>query len=108
MYLSKDFTEMRQSGTNEGIDMRKLYINEKSAALHSGSALATQYCSEENTSRYISVEDIISTLQAEANKIAGDLMANELSPSPEAEIDRRYHIGKWDKLNELLYLFSNV
>lgn len=108
MYLSKDFTGMYPSNTNEDIEVnentRKLYINEKSIALHNGTALATQYCSEENTSAYISVEDIIDTLQTEANRIAGNLMVDEMKG--ESEMDRRYNIGKWEKLNELITVFK--
>lgn len=109
MYLSKDFTGIYPSNTNEDIevnDMRKLFINEKSAALHNGYALATQYGSEENTSAYISIEDIIDTLQTEANRIAGNLMVDEMKG--ESEMDRRYNIGKWEKLNELIDYFKSV
>lgn len=108
MYLSKDFTGFNTNEDKEvNEDMRKLYINEKSAALHNGSALATQYCSEENTSAYISAEDIISTLQTEANRIAGDLMAKDIKGETE-KVNWTYHIGKWEKLNELIDYFKSV
>lgn len=83
-------------------DMRKYYINERYADSHSGNAIASTYSTDGLDAVYISLEDIINTLQAEANEIAGILMTNELSPSPETETDRRYSIGRWDKLNELI------
>ena len=33
---------------------------------------------------------------------------DEITPSPETETDRRYLIGKWDKLNELINLFKGL
>lgn len=87
--------------------MKKIFINEVSANKHNGFALASNYAIDEKDSAYVSVEDIINTLQNEANVIAGDLMSGELKPSPENEIDRRYAIGKWDKLNELIYTLKN-
>lgn len=83
-------------------DMRKYYINERYADSHNGNAIASTYSTDGLDAVYISVEDIINSLQAEANEIAGNLMTNELSPSPETETDRRYSIGRWDKLNELI------
>ena len=87
--------------------MRKIYIDETKASRCNGYALATNYAIEEKDAAYISLQDIIETLQNEANTIAGDLMNQELNPSPENEIDRRYAIGRWEKLNELIYLFKN-
>ena len=87
--------------------MRKIYIDETKASRCNGYALATNYALEEKDAAYVSLEDIINTLQNEANTIAGDLMNQELNPSPENEIDRRYAIGRWEKLNELIYLFKN-
>lgn len=87
--------------------MRKIFINEVNASRCNGYALASINAIEEKDSAYVSVEDIIDTLQIEANAIAGDLMSNEMSPSPNGEIDRRYAIGKWDKLNELIYALKN-
>lgn len=87
--------------------MRKIFINEVDANKHNGFALAGNYTIDEKDSAYVSVEDMIDTLQNEANEIAGDLMAKELNPSPENEIDRRYAIGKWDKLNELICVLKN-
>lgn len=87
--------------------MKKVYINEKSASMRYGFVLASNNgIIEEGDKTYASVEDIINTLQNEANVIAGDLMSKEMNPSPENEIDRRYAIGKWDKLNELITLFK--
>jgi len=83
-------------------DMRKYYINERYADSHNGNAIASTYSTDGLDAVYISVEDVVNSLQAEANEIAGDLMAKELNPSPENEIDRRYSIGRWDKLNELI------
>ena len=83
--------------------MRKIFINEVNASRCNGYALASDCAIEEKDSAYASVEDMINSLQTEANAIAGDLMSNELNPSPETEMDRRYLIGKWDKLNELIY-----
>ena len=87
--------------------MRKIYIDETKASRCNGYALATNYALEEKDAAYVSLEDIINTLQNEANTIAADLMNQELNPSPENEIDRRYAIGRWEKLNELIYLFKN-
>lgn len=87
--------------------MRKIFIDETKASRCSGYALATNYAVEEKDAAYVSLEDIINTLQNEANAIAADLMTQELKPSPENELDRRYAIGRWDKLNELIYLFKN-
>lgn len=87
--------------------MRKIFINEVDANRCNGYALASNYAIDEKDSAYVSVRDMINTLQNEANIIAGDLMSGELKPSPENEIDRRYAIGKWDKLNELIYALKN-
>ena len=88
--------------------MKKIFINETKAAMCGGYALAANYAVDEKDSAYISLEDIIETLQNEANAIAGDLLSQELtSTSPENEFDRRYYIGRWDKLNELINLFKN-
>ena len=87
--------------------MKKIFINETKAAMCGGYALAANYAVDEKDSAYISLEDIIETLQNEANTVAGDLMSQELNPSPENEFDRRYAIGRWDKLNELINLFKN-
>jgi hypothetical protein len=87
--------------------MRKIYIDETKASRCNGYALATNYAIEEKDAAYISLQDIIETLQNEANTIAADLMNQELNPSPENELDRRYAIGRWEKLNELIYLFKN-
>ena len=87
--------------------MRKIYIDETKATRCNGYALATNYAIEEKDAAYISLQDIIETLQNEANTIAGDLISQELNPSPENELDRRYAIGRWEKLNELIYLFKN-
>ena len=87
--------------------MRKIFINEINANRHNGYTLASNYAIDEKDSAYVSVEDMINTLQNEANAIAGDLMSKEMNPSPESEIDRRYAIGKWDKLNELIYALKN-
>lgn len=87
--------------------MRKIFINEVNANKCNGYALASNYAIDEKYCAYVSVEDIINTLQNEANKIAGDLMANEMNPSPDGELDRRYSIGKWDKLNELISELKN-
>ena len=87
--------------------MRKIYIDETKASRCNGYALATNYAIEEKDAAYVSLEDIINTLQNEANMIAADLMNQELNPSPENELDRRYAIGRWEKLNELIYLFKN-
>ena len=87
-------------------DMRKYYINERYADSHSGNAIASTYNTDGLDAVYISLEDIINTLQAEANEIAGILMTNELSPSPETETDRRYSIGRWDKINELINMLK--
>lgn len=87
--------------------MRKIFIDETKASRCNGYALATNYAIEEKDAAYVSLEDIINTLQNEANAIAADLMTQELNPSPENELDRRYAIGRWDKLNELIYLFKN-
>lgn len=87
--------------------MRKIFINEVDASRRNGYALAGNYAIDEKDSAYVSVEDMINTLQNEANIIAGDLMSKEMNPSPDGEIDRRYAIGKWDKLNELIYTLKN-
>lgn len=87
--------------------MRKIFIDETKASRCNGYALATNYAAEEKDAAYVSLEDIINTLQNEANTIAADLMNQELNPSPENELDRRYAIGRWEKLNELIYLFKN-
>lgn len=87
--------------------MRKIFIDETKASRCSGYALATNYAFEEKDAAYVSLEDIINTLQTEANTIAADLMNQEMNPSPENELDRRYAIGRWEKLNELIYLFKN-
>ena len=87
--------------------MRKIFLDETKASRCNGYALAANYAVDEKDSAYISLEDIIETLQNEANAIAGDLMSQELNPSPENEFDRRYYIGRWDKLNELINLFKN-
>jgi len=87
--------------------MRKIFIDETKASRCSGYALASNYAVEEKDAAYVSLEDIINTLQNEANAIAADLMNQELNPSPENELDRRYAIGRWEKLNELIYLFKN-
>lgn len=87
--------------------MRKIFINEVNANKCNGYALSFIYPIDEKDSAYVSVEDIIKTLQNEANQIAGDLMANEMNPSPDGELDRRYAIGKWDKLNELISELKN-
>lgn len=88
--------------------MRKYYINERYAGSHNGNAIASQYNTDGNETVYVSVEDIVATLQNEANEIAGTLMTNELNPSPETEADRRYSIGRWDKLNELIKVFKDL
>ena len=88
--------------------MRKIYIDETKASRCNGYALATNYAIEEKDAAYVSLEDIINTLQNEANTIAGDLMNQELNPSPENEFDRRYAIGRWEKLNELIGYFKNI
>ena len=88
--------------------MRKYYINEMYAGSHNGNAIASQYNTDGFDNVYISVDDLINSLQAEANEIAGNLLMNELNPSPETETDRRYLIGRWDKLNELINLFKNL
>lgn len=85
--------------------MRTIYLNEEAAAKHGGYALAS-FVGENGDSVYVNVFDIIETLQNEANSVAGDLMQNELNPGPD-EFDRRYAIGRWDKLNELISLFKN-
>ena len=87
--------------------MRKIFINEANANRCNGYALASNYAIDEKDSAYISVKDMIDILQNEANVIAGELMSKEMNPSPDAEIDRRYAIGKWDKLNELIYTLKN-
>lgn len=87
--------------------MRKIFIDETKASRCSGYALASNYAVEEKDAAYVSLEDIINTLQNEANTVAADLMNQELNPSPENELDRRYAIGRWEKLNELIYLFKN-
>lgn len=86
--------------------MRKYYINERYAGSHNGNAIASQYNTDGFDTVYICVEDLINSLQAEANEIAGNLMTNELSPSPETETDRRYSIGRWDKINELINMLK--
>lgn len=88
--------------------MRKYYINEMYAGSHNGNAIASLCNTDGFDNVYISVDDIINSLQAEANEIAGNLLMNELNPSPETETDRRYLIGRWDKLNELINLFKNL
>lgn len=87
--------------------MRKIFIDETKASRCNGYALAANYAVDEKDAAYVSVEDIIDILQNEANTVAGDLMMHELNASPENEFDRRYAIGRWDKLNELLNLFKN-
>ena len=87
--------------------MKKIFINELNANRCNGYALASNYAIDEKDSAYVSVEDMINTLQNEANTIAGDLMSKELNPSLDGEIDRRYAIGKWDKINELIYVLKN-
>lgn len=89
------------------MNMRKIFIDETKASVCSGYALATNYAVDEKDDAYVSLEDIIDILQNEANTTAGDLMSQELNPSPENEFDRRYAIGRWDKLNELINLFKN-
>lgn len=87
--------------------MRKYYINERYAASHSGNAIASPNNTDGLDAVYISVEDVVNSLQAEANEIAGTLMSGEINPSsPETETDRRYLIGKWEKLNELINVFK--
>ena len=88
--------------------MRKIFIDETKASRCSGYVLAANYAVEEKDAAYVSLQDIIDILQNEANTIAGDLLGQELNPSPENELDRRYAIGRWDKLNELIHLFKNV
>ena len=88
--------------------MRKIYIDEAKASRCNGYVIATNYAVEEKDAAYVSLEDIINTLQNEANTIAGALMTQELNPSPENEFDRRYAIGRWDKVNELINFFKNI
>jgi hypothetical protein len=88
--------------------MRKIFIDETKASVCSGYALASNYAVDEKDAAYVSLADIIDILQNEANTVAGDLLSQELtSTSPENEFDRRYYIGRWDKLNELINLFKN-
>ena len=86
--------------------MKKIFVNERYADSHNGNAIASQYNTDGSEAVYISVEDLINFLQAEANEIAGTLMTNELNPSPETETDRRYSIGRWDKINELINMLK--
>lgn len=88
--------------------MKKIYIDETKASRCKGYVLATNYAVEEKDAAYVSIQDIVETLQNEANMVAGDLMSQELNPSPENEFDRRYAIGRWDKLNELINIFKNI
>lgn len=86
--------------------MKTIYANEKYAEQNGCNAQVSSYATTEFNTGYVKAEDIINTLQNEANEIAGTLMAGEITPSPETETDRRYLIGKWDKLNELINLFK--
>ena len=88
--------------------MKIIYTNEKYAEQNGCNAQVNNYATREFNTGYVKVEDIINTLQNEANEIAGTLMAGEITPSPETETDRRYLIGKWDKLNELINLFKGL
>lgn len=88
--------------------MKKIYTNEKYAMQNGCNAQASSYATTEFNTGYVKAEDIIDTLQSEANEIAGTLMAGEITPSPETETDRRYLIGRWDKLNELINVFKNL
>lgn len=88
--------------------MKKIYTNEKYAEQNGCNAQVSTYWTAEFNTGYVKVEDIIDTLQNEANEIAGTLMAGEITPSPETETDRRYLIGRWDKLNELINVFKNL
>lgn len=82
--------------------MKDIFVNEKYAEQNGCNAQVSTYWTTEFNTRFVKVEDIIDTLQNEANEIAGTLMAGEKTPSPETETDRRYLIGKWDKINELI------
>lgn len=86
--------------------MRKIYINEKYAELHNGSAIASQFNTDGYDTCFVRLEDVINILQDEANETAGTLMTGELNPSTDNELDRRYYIGRWDKLNELIQLLK--
>lgn len=86
--------------------MKTIYTNEKYAEQNGCNAQANNYATLEFNTSYVKVEDIINSLQNEANEIAGTLMAGEITPSPNTETDRRYLIGKWDKLNELINFFK--
>ena len=86
--------------------MKTIFTNEKYAEQNGCNAQVSSYATTEFNTVYVRVEDIIGTLQNEANEIAGTLMAGEITPSPETETDRRYLIGKWDKLNELINIFK--
>ena len=88
--------------------MKTIYTNEKYAEQNGCNAQVSSYATTEFNTGYVKVEDIINTLQNEANEIAGTLMAGEITPSPETETDRRYLIGRWDKLNELINVFKNL
>ena len=89
-------------------DMREYYINERYAGSHGGIAVASNINTDGYDARYVSVEDIIDVLQNEANVTAAKLMTGEINPSsPENEFDRRYYIGRWDKLIELMDMFKN-
>ena len=88
--------------------MKTIYTNEKYAEQNGCNAQASSYATTEFNTGYVRVADIIETLQNEANEIAGTLMTGEIQPSPETETDRRYLIGKWDKLNELLTVFKGL
>lgn len=88
-------------------NMRKIFIDETKASKCGGYCLASNYAVDEKDAAYVSLEDIIDILQSDANTTAGDLMLQEMNPSPENEFDRRYAIGRWDKLNELISLFKN-
>ena len=88
--------------------MKTIFTNEKYAEQNGCNAQVNAYRTTEFNTDYVRVEDIIVTLQNEANEIAGTLMAGEIHPIPETETDRRYLIGKWDKLNELINVFKGL
>lgn len=86
--------------------MKKIYVNEKYAEQNGCNAQVSSYATTEFNTGYVKVEDIIDTLQNEANEIAGTLMTGEIQPSPETERDRSYLMGRWFKLNELINVFK--
>lgn len=86
--------------------MKTIFTNEKYAEQNGCNAQVSSYATTEFNTGYVKVEDLINFLQAEANEIAGTLMAGEITPSPETETDRRYSIGRWDKINELINMLK--